>query len=144
MDVHPGRRKLNSNTPTIVMKAGRPWIAVGAAGGHTIPQTVPLTVAQMIDYGKDMAQALASPRIAFVAESRTLSVEPRLAEAIRKSLEARGHAVRAVDIGRLHGLTVEWVRQAASFYRCARSARGGNRDQARADAETPRGSILSP
>ena len=108
MDVHPGRRKLNSNTPTIVMKDGRPWIAIGAAGGHTIPQTVPFTVAQMIDHGKDMAQALASPRIAFVVETNTLHVEPRLAEPLRKSLEARGHAVRVAEIGRLHGLTVEW------------------------------------
>jgi gamma-glutamyltranspeptidase / glutathione hydrolase len=109
MDVHPGRRKLNSNTPTIVMKDGRPWIAIGAAGGHTIPQTVPFTVAQMIDHGKDMAQALASARIAFVAETQTLGVESRLAVVIRKSLEARGHVVRVVDdIGRLHGLTVEW------------------------------------
>ncbi len=108
MDVHPGRRKLNSNTPTIVMKDGRPWIAIGAAGGHTIPQTVPFTVAQMIDHGKDMAQALASPRIAFVMETNALHVESRLAEPIRKSLEARGHAVRVAEIGRLHGLTIEW------------------------------------
>jgi gamma-glutamyltranspeptidase/glutathione hydrolase len=108
MDVHPGRRKLNSNTPMIVMKDERPWIAIGAAGGHTIPQTVPFAVSQMIDERKDIAQALASPRIAFVAESNTLSVEPRLDESIRKALEARGHAVRVAEIGRLHGLTVEW------------------------------------
>ena len=108
MDVHPGRHKLNSNTPTIVMKAGRPWIAIGAAGGHTIPQTVPFTVAQLIDHGKDIAQALSTPRMAFVAETRTLSVEPRLAEPIRNSLEKRGHNIRVVEIGRLHGLTMEW------------------------------------
>jgi gamma-glutamyltranspeptidase len=62
----------------------------------------------MIDHGKDMAQALTTPRIAFVAETRTLTVEPRLPETIRKSLEARGHAVHVADIGRLQGLTVEW------------------------------------
>jgi gamma-glutamyltranspeptidase/glutathione hydrolase len=108
MDVHPGRRKLNSNTPAIVMKHGLPWIAIGAAGGHTIPQTVPFTVARMIDHGKDMAQALASPRIAFVAETKTLHVEPRLAEPVRRSLEAMGHRINVTPIGRLHGLTVEW------------------------------------
>jgi gamma-glutamyltranspeptidase/glutathione hydrolase len=108
MDVHAGRRKLNSNTPTIVLKDGRPWIAIGAAGGHTIPQTVPLTVAQMIDLDKDIERALAAPRISFVAESKTLSVEPRLPESIRKDLASRGHDIRVAEIGRLHGLTIEW------------------------------------
>lgn len=120
MDVHPGRRKLNSNTPTIVMKDGRPWIAIGAAGGHTIPQTVPFTVAQMIDHGKDMAQALASPRIAFVAETNTLQVEPRLAEPIRRSLKARGHAVLVGEIGRLQAYRgVGPERQAPPVHRSA-------------------------
>lgn len=108
MDVHPGRRKLNSNTPAIVMKDGFPVIAIGAAGGHTIPQTVPFTIAQIVDHGRDMAQALAAPRIAFVAETRTLSVEPGLAEPIRKALAGRGHKLTVTPIGRLHGLTVEW------------------------------------
>lgn len=108
MDVHAGRRKLNSNTPTIVMKDGRPWIAIGAAGGHTIPQTVPLAIARMIDHGEDIAQALAAPRISFVADSNTLTAEPRLSEPIRAGLASRGHNVKVTDIGRLHGLTVEW------------------------------------
>lgn len=108
MDVHAGRRKLNSNTPTIVMKNDRPWIAIGAAGGHTIPQTVPLVIARMIDHGVDVAQALAAPRISFVAESKTLSVEPILPEPLRKALSGLGHDVRVAEIGRLHALTVEW------------------------------------
>lgn len=109
MDVHAGRRKLNSNTPTIVMKQGRPWIAVGAAGGHTIPQTVPLVVSRVIEHGADIAAALAAPRIAFIGETRKLAVESRLAEAIRNDLAARGHALEVRDIGRLHGLTLEWT-----------------------------------
>ena len=108
MDVHPGRRKLNSNTPTIVMRGGRPRIAIGAAGGHTIPQTVPLVLSQLIDHGMDMAQALAAPRISFVAETNSLSVESRLSEPIRKALADRGHKVEVREIGRLHGLTIEW------------------------------------
>ncbi len=108
MDVHAGRRKLNSNTPTIVMKAGKPWIAVGAAGGHTIPQTVPEVLSRMIDQGLDMAAALAAPRMAFLAESGTLSVERTLSEAVRGNLEARGHKLAVNEIGRLHGLTVEY------------------------------------
>ena len=108
MDVHPGRRNLNSNTPVFVMKQGRPWIALGAAGGHTIPQTVPFTLVQMIDFGKDIAGALASPRISFLAEQRVLAVEEGLAETIRQNLAARGHKLLVRDIGRLHGLSIEY------------------------------------
>jgi gamma-glutamyltranspeptidase/glutathione hydrolase len=108
MDVHPGRRKLNSNTPTIVMAGSRPWLAVGAAGGHTIPQTVPQVVAGMIDQGWDIEQALAAPRVAFIAETKALAVEPRLHAGVRGELERRGHKLEVRDIGRLHGLTVEW------------------------------------
>jgi gamma-glutamyltranspeptidase/glutathione hydrolase len=36
MDAHAGRRKLSGDCPTIVMRDGRPWVAIGTPGGHTI------------------------------------------------------------------------------------------------------------
>jgi gamma-glutamyltranspeptidase/glutathione hydrolase len=125
MDVHPGRRKLNSNTPVFVMKQGRPWIALGAAGGHTIPQTVPFTLVQMIDLGKDIAAALAAPRISFVADQKVLAVESRLKESIRQNLAARGHKLQLRDIGRLHGLSIEYdARGRVSRFEGAHDPRG--------------------
>jgi gamma-glutamyltranspeptidase/glutathione hydrolase len=40
MDVFPGKYKLSSNSPIIIMKSGKPWAALGTPGGHTIPQNV--------------------------------------------------------------------------------------------------------
>ncbi len=112
MDVHPGRRKLISNTPVIVFRNGKPVIAVGAAGGHTIPQTVPQVVMNVIDHGMNIQQALAAPRIAFVSEGNVLQVESQLPAGVRQGLESRGHPVETVPgpagIGRLHGLTMAW------------------------------------
>jgi gamma-glutamyltranspeptidase/glutathione hydrolase len=109
MDVHPGRRKLNSNAPVFVMRNGRPWIATGAAGGHTIPQTVPQVILNMVDFQMDIQQALAAPRIAFVAPNE-LSVESAIPENIRAALAQRGHLVRAApSIGRLHGVSIEYA-----------------------------------
>jgi len=91
MDVHPGRHKLISNMPVIVSKMGEPVMALGAAGGHTIPQTVPQALINMIDFRMDIQRALAAPRISFVAETKTLLVEPALSVSIRDGLTARGH-----------------------------------------------------
>ncbi len=40
MDAHPGRRKLSSDAPSLVFKDGKPWVALGTPGGHTITQAV--------------------------------------------------------------------------------------------------------
>ena len=111
MDVHPGRRKLISNTPVIAFRNGKPVIALGAAGGHTIPQTVPETLIAVIDFGMNIQQALAAPRIAFVSERNVLQVEGQVPAKVREELAARGHPVETTGpegIGRLHGLTIEW------------------------------------
>ena len=74
MDAHAGRRKLSGDCPTIVMRNGRPWVAVGTPGGHTIGQTVPQIVMNLIDFKMDIAAAIASGRISFV-EPDVLAVE---------------------------------------------------------------------
>ena len=61
MDAHAGRRKLSGDCPTIIMRAGRPWVAIGTPGGHTIGQTVPQMVINLIDFHMDVARAIASP-----------------------------------------------------------------------------------
>lgn len=115
MDVHPGRRKLISNTPVIAFRDGKPVMALGAAGGHTIPQTVPEVLINMIDFGMDIQRALAAPRIAFLSDRNVLQVEPALPEAVRRGLQSRGHPVEIAPapggIGRLHGLTLVWDRE---------------------------------
>jgi gamma-glutamyltranspeptidase/glutathione hydrolase len=108
MDAHAGRRKLSGDCPTFVMRNGRPWIALGTPGGHTIDQTVPQMVMNLLDFGMDIRQAIAAPRISFV-EPDVLAVEDRIPESVRAELAARGHKIRAVKgLGNAHGLMVEY------------------------------------
>jgi gamma-glutamyltranspeptidase/glutathione hydrolase len=108
MDAHAGRRKLNSNHPTIVYRNGKPWIAIGTPGGHTIGQTVPQMIMNMLDFEMDVQNAIAAPRISFV-EPDVLSVEDRVPRYVRDGLEAMGHHVRVTEaIGNGHGLTIEY------------------------------------
>jgi len=108
MDAHPGRRKLSGDVPLFVMKGGRPWIAIGTPGGHSIPQTVPQMVMNILDFGMDIQAAIAAPRISF-SEPNLLMLEEALPEHVMQGLEDRGHTIaRTQSLGNAHGLTVEW------------------------------------
>jgi gamma-glutamyltranspeptidase/glutathione hydrolase len=109
MDAHPGRRKLSGDAPLFVLgEDGRPWVALGTPGGHTIPQTVPQMVMNILDFGMDIQEAISAPRISF-AEPDFLSVEEGISQVVRDSLEARGHQVRTTRaLGNAHGLMIEW------------------------------------
>ncbi len=108
MDAHAGRRKLSGDCPTIVMRDGRPWVAIGTPGGHTIGQTVPQMVMNLIDFRMDIAQAIAAPRISFV-EPDQLAVESGIPEAVRRELAAMGHKIQVTrGLGNATGLTIEY------------------------------------
>jgi gamma-glutamyltranspeptidase / glutathione hydrolase len=108
MDAHPGRHKLSGDCPTIIMRNGRAWAALGSPGGHTIGQTVPQMVMNLIDFGMAIDEAIAAPRISFV-EPDVLAVEEGIPAGVRDALAAMGHNVRAVRaLGNAHGLTIQY------------------------------------
>jgi gamma-glutamyltranspeptidase/glutathione hydrolase len=107
MDAFPGRHKLSGDCPTLILRDGRPWAAVGTPGGHTIGQTVPQTVMNLIDFRMDIQQAIAAPRVSFV-EPDVLAVDEGIPAAVRRELEALGHKVRVSKLGDAHGLTIEY------------------------------------
>ena len=108
MDAKPGQRKLSGDCPTIIMQQGRPWAALGTPGGHTIGQTVPQMVMNLIDFNMDIQGALTAPRISFI-EPDILAVEDAVPQDIIIQLKAKGHNVRTVNaLGNAHGLTIAY------------------------------------
>jgi gamma-glutamyltranspeptidase / glutathione hydrolase len=107
LDALPGRRKLAGFCPMLVLRDGKPWIAIGSPGGHTIVQTVPQMVMNLIDFHMDVQQAIAAPRLSFVEPDIT-AVDEGVPESVRKELTALGHHVRVMRLGNAHGLTVEY------------------------------------
>ena len=108
MDAHPGRRKLSGDAPLFVFRDGRPWVALGTPGGHTIPQTVPQIVMNVLDFGMDIQAAISAPRVSFI-EPDFLAVEEGISEEVYDALADRGHRLRRVGgLGTGHGLTIEW------------------------------------
>ena len=109
MDALPGRRKLSGDVPLFVLdERGRPWLAIGTPGGHTIAQTVPQIVMNVLDFGMDIQSAIAQPRVSFI-EPNQLAVENGIPGQIVRELARMGHDVRTSGgLGNAHGLTVEW------------------------------------
>lgn len=108
-DVYPGRQTLYALCPTIVMRDGRPVIALGTPGGRTIPQTTTQMITNIEAFDMDVQQAISAPRFSFVIPD-LLGVEPGIPASVQAELEALGHDVYVDEFGfgNAHGLTIEY------------------------------------
>ncbi|WP_308166022.1 gamma-glutamyltransferase [Actinomadura sp. NEAU-AAG7] len=88
----PHKRPRSSMAPTIVLKDGRPKLAVGTPGGSTIITTVLQILVNRIDLGMDLPQALAAPR-ATQRNTPQVFAEPAFISAYGRALAARGHRI---------------------------------------------------
>jgi gamma-glutamyltranspeptidase/glutathione hydrolase len=87
----PGKRPRSSMSPTIVLRHGKPFLAVGSPGGATIITTVLQILVNRIDLGMTLPQAIAAPR-ASQRNAATTQVEPAfLALPTTAGLQALGH-----------------------------------------------------
>jgi gamma-glutamyltranspeptidase/glutathione hydrolase len=92
-----GKRPRSSMSPTIVLKHGRPVIALGAAGGATIITTVLQTLINRIDLHMSLPAAVAAPR-ASQRNSATTQAEPDfIAEPTTPALEQLGQTFSITD-----------------------------------------------
>ncbi|WP_250306469.1 gamma-glutamyltransferase [Streptomyces sp. NBC_01387] len=88
----PGKRPRSSISPTIVLDAGKPVLAVGSPGGATIITTVLQTLLGHLDRGLPLVDAIAAPR-ASQRNAATTELEPALYNSpLRSRLEALGHS----------------------------------------------------
>lgn len=93
MDAFPGKYKLSSNSPIIILKEDLPWVAFGTPGGHTIPQNVAQIILNLIDFQMTMQEAIDVPKIAFFEEERALCTEEGIPDRVLSSLMRRGHFI---------------------------------------------------
>ncbi|XXX79066.1 gamma-glutamyltransferase [Sorangium sp. So ce134] len=61
--LEPGKRPRSSMSPTLVLKDGRPELALGSPGGSTIITTVLQILVNYIDLGLPIDKALSAPRL---------------------------------------------------------------------------------
>lgn len=106
MDAIPGQRKLSGDCPTIIMKDGKPWAALGTPGGHTIGQNVPQIVLNLLEFNMEMQEAIDAPKVTFI-EPNTLAIENKIDNETFNTLKSKGHDVQRINrIGNAHGLRI--------------------------------------
>ena len=94
LSVAPGKRMTSSMAPTMVLRDGRPLLALGLPGGVRIFTSVAQAIVNVIDHGMSVQEAVEAPRL--WTQGQDLEVELAVPEAVRAGLAARGHRVVAV------------------------------------------------
>jgi gamma-glutamyltranspeptidase/glutathione hydrolase len=103
----PGKRMLSTMMPTIVFKAGKPWLVTGTPGGSTIINTVLQLIVNVVDFGLNVDEATHQPRI-YQGNTDTLRVEPNFNPDTVGALKARGHRITSDEtMGSAQSIMIE-------------------------------------
>lgn len=104
--IEPGKRPRSSMAPTIVMKDGKPVLAIGSPGGSRIIGYVAKTLVGWIDWDMNIQQAIELPHL--VNRFGTYDLEAgTAAESFQKPLETLGFKTNVRDLtSGLHGIEI--------------------------------------
>jgi gamma-glutamyltranspeptidase/glutathione hydrolase len=91
--VAPGARPLSSMTPTFLLRDGKVVLATGSPGGSRIITTVLQVILGVVDFGLNLAEAVAAPRIHHQWRPDALLVETGLSPDTLCLLRDKGHRV---------------------------------------------------
>ena len=98
-----GKRPRSSMSPTVILRHGSPWLAVGSPGGATIITSVAQTITEYVDRDLDLVDAIAAPRLS--SRNGTEQAEPALAETA--ALQAMGHTIaQTPEIGAVTAIRI--------------------------------------
>ncbi len=119
----PGKRPRSSMAPTIVLRDGKPVLALGSPGGATIITTVAQVLVGDVDRHLPLVEAIAAPRISSRNAAST-PAEPAIADGPEGAgLRALGHALTTTpEIG---AATAIAIRGDGTFEAAAETTRRG-------------------
>jgi len=100
-----GKRPRSSMAPTIVLKDGKPFLALGSPGGATIITTVMQLLLERLDLGRTLPEAIATARLS-QRNTSTTQAEPAFFDSIeRAALLTRGEVFSSTpEIGAATGI----------------------------------------
>ena len=96
--IEPGKRMLSSMAPTILVRAGRPFLVLGARGGSRIPTAVAQVIMNVVDFGMNVQEAVDAPRVHEQWIPDTLLFEKRGLEAdVTRNLGSMGYVLEEIE-----------------------------------------------
>jgi len=91
--IQPGKRPLSAMTPTIVLRDGKLFMVLGAAGGAHITTAVLQAFLNVVDFGMNVQDAVDAPRIHHQWQPDRLTLEQGFSPDTIALLKAKGHQV---------------------------------------------------
>jgi gamma-glutamyltranspeptidase/glutathione hydrolase len=119
----PGKRPRSSMSPTIILKDGKPFLALGSPGGATIITTVLQILVNRLMLGMSLPDAMAAPR-ASQRNTAGIQAEPAFHTRYGPSLEALGHTF-GPDVAELGAATAIELTPHGGFIASSEPARRG-------------------
>ncbi|HEU4886320.1 MAG TPA: gamma-glutamyltransferase [Thermoanaerobaculia bacterium] len=117
--IAPKKRPLSSMTPTIVLKDGKTFFAIGSPGGPTIINTVLHVILNVVDFEQNIQRAIDAPRFHHQWMPDHISWEKfGFSPDTREKLEQMGHTFRNIpgmnrntpgEIGDAQGVMIDPV-----------------------------------
>ncbi len=94
--IAPGKARFTALCPTMLMRDGKPFLAVGAPGGTTITMGVLQTILNVADFNMSAQEAVSAPR--FCATSDTIEVTNRILRSTERELQAMGYPTQRMAV----------------------------------------------
>ncbi len=132
--LEPGKRPRSTLQSTLVLRDGKPVMAMGSPGGDDQCMRTMQTFLNMVEFSMNVQQAIEAPRWttrSFPASPfphtmypSDLGLEERIPAEVRKALEAKGHKVRVTrpwSLGSNAAVVIDWstgVLSAGTAPRC--------------------------
>jgi gamma-glutamyltranspeptidase/glutathione hydrolase len=90
-----GNRPASPLSPVIVLRGGKPILAIGTPGGATIPTTIAQILLDVLLFNRTLSTAIAAPRFSQQAVPEEVAYEQsRAPQSVIDGLLAMGHGVR--------------------------------------------------
>lgn len=93
--IAPRKRMLSTMSPTIVLKDGKPFMALGTPGGTFISAAVLQGILNVLDHGMSIQQAVEAPRIWSMMYGN-LRIEEGVPTEVADTLASMGHSIQRV------------------------------------------------
>jgi len=100
----PGKRPRSTLTPTLILKDGKPFLAVGSPGGDDQTMRILQTFLNIVEFGMNVQAAIEAPRWTTTGfpssvfphkmKPGEMAVEDRVPAEVRQELERRGHKLQ--------------------------------------------------
>jgi gamma-glutamyltranspeptidase/glutathione hydrolase len=106
--IEANKRPLSSMTPTIILKDGKLFMVVGAPGGSRIITGVMQVILNVIDFGRNVQDAIDAPRFHHQWRPDKLSLERGFSPDTITLLEQRGHSIDSIfGVANVEAIVVE-------------------------------------